>query len=191
LCTRDKKCAAFGKRREAARGDSRHDAAMDKPLLRALHTRRPAIRRQWENLLRLEEPANALAHPDTLVRLIDWTLDEAFAALGHPSRRAARRRAAWSHPPSYEHVRRACACGQNPLIEYFLAGERALLEALVLAQAETPAARADSRHTTATEVHLAVRRIARREVTLFCSVCRQKETLPADAGAREPACAPR
>jgi hypothetical protein len=155
---------------------------MEKPLLRALHERRPAIRRQWENLLRLEKPPNGLAHPDTLVRLIDWTLDEAFAALGHPSRRAARRRAARNRPPSYEQVRRACACGQNPLINYFLAGERALLEALVLAQAETPADSAAARHTTATEVHLAVRRIARREVTLFCSVCRIREDAAAHPG---------
>ncbi|MDP3070615.1 MAG: hypothetical protein Q8N18_10015 [Opitutaceae bacterium] len=153
---------------------------MEKPILRALHARRPAIRRQWEELLRLEEPANALAHPDTLVRLIDWTLNEAFAALGHPNRRAARRLSLRQRTPNYDQVRRSCACGQNPLIEYFLAGERALLEALVLAQAATPAAAAAERATTATEVHLTMRRIARREVDLFCSVC-QHQGAPAAA----------
>ncbi len=144
---------------------------MDDSLLRALHARRPAIRRQWESLLRLEKPANGLAHPDTLVRMIDWTLDEAFAALGQPRKRG---RARGGHPPSYECVRRACGCGRNPLIEYFLAGERALLEALVLAQAEVPADSPASHHSTATEVHLVVRHIAEREVRLFCSICQMK-----------------
>lgn len=138
---------------------------MDEVLLRALLTRRPAIRRQWESLLRLEKPSSGLAHPDTLVRLIDWTLDEAFQTLSRPG--AAR---APARPPSYEQVRRACGCGRNPLIEYYLAGERALLEALVLAQAEVPGA-TTHRATTAAEVHVTLRRIARREVALFCSVC--------------------
>lgn len=166
-----KKCAAFVKPCGAAQKLFRHDEAMDKPLLRALHARRPTIRRQWENLLRLEKPANGLAHPDTLVRLIDWTLDETFVALGQPRRRNARQR-----PRSYAHVRRACACGCNPLIEYFLAGERALLEALVLAQSEAQVTPGGSHRTTATEVHLIVRHIAQREVGLFCSVCQLKET---------------
>jgi hypothetical protein len=171
VCARSKKCAAFGKPREARHTVFRHDGPMDEALLCALLARRPAIRRQWERLLRLEKPASALAHPDTLARLIDWSLDEAFAALGRPRRRTARER-----PPSYAHVRRACACGRNPLIEYFLAGERALLEALVLAQAGAPPGDPVAHGMAATEVHLAVRHIAEREVTLFCSVCQIRET---------------
>ena len=148
---------------------------MDDFILRALHARRPTIRRQWESLLRLEKPTNGLAHPDTLVRLIDWTLDETFAELGYPTRRAGRRRATRLRPPSYQHVRGACGCGQNPLIEYFLAGERALLEALVLAQTEFDTPAAALRQTTATELHFVVRHIAEREVALFCSFCQFRE----------------
>ncbi|MBL9187617.1 MAG: hypothetical protein JNK23_09080 [Opitutaceae bacterium] len=145
---------------------------MEKNLLRALLARRPAIRQEWERLLRLEKPASALAHPDTLARMIDWTLDEALAVLGRQWRRASR--TALRRPRGYDNLSRACACGRNPLIEYFIAGERALLEALVLAQAETPEFARGSRATTATEVHLTVRRIARREVGLFCSICQHQ-----------------
>ncbi|MBL9203143.1 MAG: hypothetical protein JNL39_21720 [Opitutaceae bacterium] len=162
---------------------------MDEFLLRALHARRPAIRRQWESLLRLEKPASPLALPDMLVRMIDLTMDEAFAALGHAGRRAPRSRAAPGRTPGYEEVRRSCACGQNPLIEYFLAGERAMLEALVLAQAEVGGPAVGSHRMVATEVHLVLRCIARREVGLFCSVCQLRlASAPGECpGRREPA----
>lgn len=166
---------------------------MDELILRALHARRPTIRRQWENLLRLEKPTNGLAHPDTLVRLIDWTLDETFAELGYPNKRAGRRRATRLRPPGYQHVRGACGCGQNPLIEYFLAGERALLEALILAQTEvdTPAAAsAATRQTTATELHFIVRHIAQREVALFCSLCQFRANAAPAASCAVPEVAP-
>jgi hypothetical protein len=190
VCARSKKCAAFGKPREARHTVFRHDGPMDEALLCALLARRPAIRRQWERLLRLEKPASALAHPDMLVRLIDSTLDEVFVDMRRKSRRATRRLAARRRPRSYDHVRAACGCGGNPLIEYFLAGERALIEALVLAQADSPPTGPMAHGTAATEVHVVVRHIAEREVTLFCSVCQIRET-PDTASAREPVCVQR
>jgi hypothetical protein len=139
---------------------------MEKFLLQELRSRRATVRREWITLLRAEPVATPLGHPDTLAHLIDRTLDEVFTEL-------ARRRphAPDAAPTSYEEVRRACACGRNPLLVYFLAGERALLESLVQAQAEQPV-RAPERHQAdVVELYLALRGTALREVAAFCSVC--------------------
>lgn len=60
-------------------------------------------------------------------------------------------------------------CGYNPYVNYFKAGERALLEALVLAQHEldSDAARDDE----LSECYCVVRKLALRESRGFCSAC--------------------
>lgn len=138
---------------------------MDKFLLQALRSRRASIRREWTTLLRAEPVTTPLGHPDTLAHLIDRTLDELYDRLG-------RRKA---HPPgpighSYDAVRRECPCGRNPLLAYFLAGERALLEALVQAQTDKPEPAA-RRQEDVVELGASLRSLAQRDVAAFCSVC--------------------
>lgn len=142
---------------------------MQESLLNSLYAQRAAIHARWDTLLRTERVTSPLAYPDALVHLIDWALDQLFTALRDP---AIRRKA--------EHGRSAarpeCPCGRNPLLAFFLAGEQALLEALVLEQASHLPIDPAERDTALNELYYVVRAMARREVDAFCSVCRHRET---------------
>lgn len=125
--------------------------AMQEVYLRALMAGRAQIRARWESLLRIEKVNTPLANPDTLVYLFDQTIDEVFAALRHhPAPRAT--------PPP------AGACDKNPLFAYFVAGEQAVLEALVLVQAG--ARNLDPKERDADVAHLkqVMHKIARRDI---------------------------
>lgn len=115
-----------------------------------LRSQRAQIRARWTELLRAQPAPSPLAHPDTLVHLLDTTLDALFDTLRSPanqSRRPARL-------PATTPCAGACRCGLNPLLAYFAAGERALHEA-----ASPPA------------LAHALRRLARDELDTFCSLC--------------------
>jgi hypothetical protein len=141
---------------------------MQDSLVQALRTQRPQIRERWEHLLRVERAHTALAHPDTLVHLLDWSIDAVLHAL---TARPPLRRL-----PTAEssRLRAECECGRNPLLHFFIAGEQALLEALVLAQSHLPHLEPASRDHAVTELYLAVRRLARAEVTVICSLCQHR-----------------
>ncbi|HVS51560.1 MAG TPA: hypothetical protein VHD62_04325 [Opitutaceae bacterium] len=142
---------------------------MQEALVCALRTRRPQIHARWEALLRIERINTPLAHPDTLVHLIDATLDEILQRLNqHQVHRSTR-------APSYATIRAACHCGRNPLLTYFLAGEQALLEATVLAQSEAPPTDATERSLAISDLYSVMRRLAQREIEAFCSVCQYRE----------------
>lgn len=134
-------------------------------LLAALAGRRPEIRAQWEALLRTEPFPTPLGQPDALVHLIEPTLDEFFIAL---ARALDRPSGLTAYTPS---TRPTCPCGRNPLLAFFIAGEQALHEALILSQAAAgpmnPAKRDFGFHTLAATL----RQIAHREVDALCSVC--------------------
>ena len=107
-----------------------------------------------------------LANPDALVHLIDWTLDEIFAALSNPlarSRSGGTRFAADERP--------YCPCGRNPLLAYFAAGEQAMQEALILAQAASAPLDPLQRDASFDELNLVFQHISRREIEAFCGVC--------------------
>mgnify|MGYP001316387927 CR=1 FL=1 len=134
---------------------------MNLEFLRALESQRPGIRANWENLLRLERMSTPLANPDTLVHLLDVTLNEIFLdlRLWSPRRRP-------SHVPAP-----ACPCGRNPLLAYFAAGRQALHQALVVAQASTPEVAPAERNETMACLDQVFGRIARREIESFCAIC--------------------
>jgi hypothetical protein len=82
-----------------------------------------------------------------------------------------------------------CRCGLNPFLNYFLAGEQALLEALVLVQAAEPSLDSAHRDTAITELYLVMHAIARVEVESLCSICQHRsrtEEEIAMAGRRGP-----
>ncbi len=134
---------------------------VDTEVMRALAAHRPEVRANWENLLRLERASSPLANPDTLVHLLDTTLDEIFKDLHLWSPR---------RHPTRAHAR-SCPCGRNPLLAYFGAGRQALREALIVAQAASPHLTAEQRDTALTCLEQVFSHIERREIESFCAVC--------------------
>lgn len=134
---------------------------MQNDLLQAFAALRPVIRTSWEKLLRMERINSPLANPDTLVHLLDTTLDEIFRDLQ-----------AWS--PRRHPTRAAdpqCPCGLNPLLAYFTAGRQALREALILVQAATPELEPAKRDEALVCLDQVFGHISRREIASFCAIC--------------------
>lgn len=130
--------------------------------LRSLQSRDPAIRNRWEALLRIEPVSGPLANPDALAHLIPQTLEQIFVLLAKPPRAPVSVAAAKACVPR-------CECDHNPYLAYFLSAEQALVEAIVLLEAELTAG--ERRQSDVAEVMLAVRRIARLEIDTFCGAC--------------------
>ena len=103
-----------------------------------------------------------LANPDTLVFLFDQTLNEVLGAL--PERPSG---------PIRPRSRPTSQCDCNPMRAYFLSLEQALLETLVLIQAGLPTLSPAERVASVTELCSTLRRIARREMTVFDGICQQ------------------
>jgi hypothetical protein len=148
---------------------------MQVSLLRELRGRRFSIRARWEAILRAEPVATPLGLPDTLVHLIDTTLDEIFATLDNPPERSwpdARDRAERESP--------SCPCGRNPLLAYFTAAEQALHEGLIFAQAASAPIDPIERDLALEELNTVFQHISRREIDAFCGVCQFRHlALPA------------
>lgn len=135
--------------------------------MQALRALRFQTRTRWEALLRTEPTNSPLAHPDSLVHLLDWTLDEIFRALDRPAghRRAARLAVDYRHH---------CPCGRNPLLAYFAAGEQAMREALILAQSAMTNLSPVERDVGLEELNLVLAQISRQEIEAFCGVCQHR-----------------
>lgn len=142
---------------------------MQELLMHSLRGQLPQIRQRWEALLHVEPVNTPLAYPDAVVHLLDWTLDEIFSALSSLSsrRRVARKT---SHPGEHPE----CPCGRNPLLAYFAAGEQAMREALVLAQAALPVLDPVERDASLHELDHVFHQIAHREIESFCGVCQYR-----------------
>ena len=138
-----------------------YSTSMQEAFIRSLAARRLEIRARWEAFLRVERVNTPLANPDTLVYLFDQTLDEVFALLRHPG---------------VQHAQIPLGQGseRNPLVAYFMAAEQALLEGLILAQAETRDLNPVERDADLAELKGVVRSIARRDIGSLEGVCRTK-----------------
>jgi hypothetical protein len=79
-----KKCAVNAKACEAGATFFRQGAAVRSAGLKSLDRLRPAIKREWANLLGQEPAVSALANPDTLALLMDHTLDQLRLGLRQP-----------------------------------------------------------------------------------------------------------
>lgn len=132
---------------------------------RSLQACRAEIRHTWEGLLRIERVNTPLANPDTLVHMLDSSLDEIFQAM---SLWSARRHPSHHEPPP-------CPCGRNPFLAYFAAGRQAMREALIIAQFESPELSAADRDESLACLDQVFDRIARREIGLFCTICQSRE----------------
>lgn len=141
---------------------------MQGQLVQALLHRRTQICARWTTLLHIECANTALAHPDTLIHLLDWTFDSIIQALELTSNRKTIAAALASG------ARPDCPCGRNPYLYFFIAGEQAWLEALVFTQVAMPKLEAMARDQAMAELLNVVRMLARTEVEAFCSVCQYR-----------------
>jgi hypothetical protein len=141
---------------------------MHESFIRALIQHRPALRTRWEGLLRAERISSPLANPDTLVFLMDYTLDRLFDELAHP--RFRRRRTRDERPP--------CPCGRNPLLAYFHTAEQAAVETLFVAEGELETISPEERSASLEGLKLAIREVGRREIESFCAVCQHQTVCP-------------
>jgi hypothetical protein len=138
-------------------------------LVDTLRSRRVDIRARWADLLRADRASSPLAHPESLVHLIEWTLEEIERALLNPGQRHRIGRGSRSD------CRHACDCQRNPLLGYFGAGAQAVREALVLAQAATPHLAAGERDAALEELNIVLHVVAQREIEAFCGLCQYRE----------------
>jgi hypothetical protein len=137
--------------------------------LQQLRARATAIRDQWEAMLRVEPVNGPLANPDTLLHLIPSTLDEIFTALAKHPRATGALESPKVHLP-------ACECGNNPYLAYFVAGEQALMEALVLVHSQLPPPERQPGDVRA--LQFVVRKLALAEIDTWCSICAHRGATP-------------
>jgi hypothetical protein len=133
-----------------------------------LRARRPWIKDAWERRLRRESVTSPLANPDTLVMMMERTLDELIEALQAASEATS------DCKPRYSRDRIGCLCGLNPLLAYF----RTL--ASTLCSVGTADGSPFSCGDAAAVSHCidltleALREIARRDIASFCAVCQSE-----------------
>ena len=133
---------------------------MQGKIIKALQERRAQIRARWEALLRIEKVTTPLANPDTLVFGLDHSLDEIFAALRQP-------------PSSSAEAAQTKAEGPSPWRAYFRAGEQALLESLVLLQAEMQSLDPAARDTSFGNLKTVINNLTQREIGAWAGICQQ------------------
>lgn len=130
--------------------------------------------------MRVEPIKSPLGQPDALKHMIDFTLNTLISFLGqgqHPHRKNLRSVSASVADGSL------CPCGKNPLLSYFVAGEQALLETLILEQSCQPAGCAESRANSLQELKQAMAHVALREIETFCAVCQLRSQTAATSTA--------
>lgn len=121
--------------------------------------------------MRIEPVRTPLANPDALVHLIRTTVSEILRAVAKLPAGPAR------SLKSVQSVRLpTCECGNNPYLAYFIAGEQAMVETLVLLQAELPPS--DRLEADVADVIHVVRETARGEIEAFCGLCTHRCAVP-------------
>jgi hypothetical protein len=134
---------------------------MNERSLRALLAHRQTLQLGWAARLRAAPVKSALGHPDTLVHMMDRTLDQIFRELANPA--SPRRR----QPKLSANF---CRCGHNPMVAYFETASLAFQTTLAQCADETPITRDDVEAVKRT-----LNRIARREIVTLCGLCQRQE----------------
>src|SRR5664280_698060 len=146
-------------------------ADMRQQFLQAFAKLRPMIKTCWEVLLRAEPATSPLGNPDTLVFMMDRTLDTFFISILSPSPRRWLAR----HPLLCRSLNDTCPCERNPLLRYFVSGEQALLA--IAGQALTDAASGpEEEDRILSELQLTFHYLAQHELQTFCDLCRENCT---------------
>ena len=153
---------------------------MKQGYLEALDGHRAEIKRKWEVLLRNAPATTPLGNPDTLVFLMDESLEQLFSLLRSKTAHQWLSR----HPPAARVVGLSCHCRLNPLINYFIAGQAAL----AFAAQTVPRSQHHLDDLAATEcvdeLLLTFRFLVHREIQAFCDVCQYAPGNARSAGSR-------
>lgn len=131
-------------------------------MIQRLEGLRPALKREWEKLLRAEPTLSPLGNPDTLVYLMDETIGELVKGLRARSLKHAAVNARTLLVPLQRH----CACGLNPLLNYYATGELALH---IVAAPALGAGELD-------EALICYHVLAQKEIDTLCAVCQNRTT---------------
>lgn len=141
---------------------------MRRHFLQELAKLRPIIKTCWEVMLRAEPPASALGNPDTLVFMMDHTLDTFFEAMRSPTPRQWLAR----HPYLCGALNETCPCGRNPLLHYFVSGEHAVLAIAAKTLPEKVSLPRAPHIELLSEIQLTFHYLAQHELQIFCDLCR-------------------
>lgn len=136
---------------------------MHPSFLAELSHRRPAIKQAWERKLRLEPITSPLANPDTLVLLMDRTLEELIRSL------ATRCETATSG--ANRAPRTGCLCGLNPLLAYFRVAASVLPAQMCSSADHCPELSATEYTACLQEMMAEIHVIAADEIRSFCAMC--------------------
>lgn len=143
---------------------------MSPAILDALRQRRDSIQQRWETLQRVEPVNTPLALPDAMAHLIPESLDAIFHELAQSDEQSL----------TLREVRRTtlpiCGCNRNPYLAHFKAAEQALLEELVLLQADQPPPARREQDLAA--IVRATRLLGGEEIDAFCGVCQHRGESP-------------
>jgi hypothetical protein len=137
---------------------------MQSSFVAELTTRRHAVKHAWERKLRNEPITSPLANPDTLVLLMDRTIDELLATIAA----AAMGQAGAGHSRG---LRSGCLCGLNPLLAYFRVGATVIATVAALGAARCPELDEDEFAACVQETLAEFQAIAQREIRAFCAMC--------------------
>ncbi|GAB5558927.1 MAG: hypothetical protein SynsKO_05740 [Synoicihabitans sp.] len=139
---------------------------------RAFETHRPQLIKRWDALLRAEPVTSGMAHPDSLMHLMDWTLDQWSAEL-RQSRIGRHTETEFNAPPT-KSPRSNCPCGKNPLLAYFATAEQAAIEVILVEIREIDHLSPGERNVGLHSLKNALRVVAGREIQTFCAVCQSR-----------------
>jgi len=138
---------------------------MHRSFVAELAARRPALKLAWERKLRHEPITSPLANPDTLVLMMDRTLDELEAAL-------RKRCSAPVPPPSpIRGIRTGCLCGLNPLLAYFRVAANVLSTLMSSGADHCPELGAIGFAGCLQEMIGELHLLAQEEIRSFCAMC--------------------
>ena len=160
-----KRCGALAKQRCDPTRPLCHNRRMHRSFVAELAARRAVIKQAWERKLRHEPVTSPLANPDTLVLLMDRTLEDLAAAL------SLRCRVPGPEPLPSRPLRAGCLCGLNPLLAYFR------VAASVLPGVMAPRAERYQDLDTAgyaaclQELLVELQNLASAEIRSFCATC--------------------
>jgi hypothetical protein len=150
-----------------------HDSGVDEGIIQRLEGLRSSWKREWEALLRSEPTLSPLGNPDTLVYLMDETIAGVLKSL----RTRSLRPVATNSRALLVPLQRHCACGLNPLLNYYATGE------LALHMVAAPVLAGDLDEAL-TSYHV----LAQKEIDTLCAVCQHRATtdcaVPELAGVR-------
>jgi hypothetical protein len=132
---------------------------VDEGVIQRLEGLRPSWKREWEALLRSEPTLSPLGNPDTLVYLMDETITAVLQSL----RQRLLKPAAVNPRALLVPLQRHCACGLNPLLNYYATGELAL-------HAVAAPMLVEHLDEALTCYHI----LARKEIDTLCAVCQHR-----------------